>query len=125
MVTRSGNSQHIERPPTDRAILRVWRADRSISDTVAQLYLRWIARFRRYCRELGLAEANELTHEGAKRFQAWYVGSHKISAIPIGLASSSMHALRRVHEVMGTPMPPWRTTAIRRSPASAVLRDYA
>ena len=62
MVTRSGNSQHIERPPTDRDILRVWHADRSISDTVAQLYLQWIARFRRYCGELGLVEANELTH---------------------------------------------------------------
>lgn len=125
MVTRSGNSQHIERQPTDRAMLRVWRADRSISDTVAQLYLQWIARFRLYCGELGLVEANELTHEGTKRFQAWYAGSHKISAIPIGLASSSMHALRRVHEVMGTPMPPWRTPARRRSPSSAVLRDYA
>jgi hypothetical protein len=97
-------------------ILRVWRADRSISDTVAQLYLRWIADFRRYCDELELVEADELTHEGTKRFQAWYAGSHKTRSGPIGLASSSMHALRRVHEVMGTPMPPWRTP---RSSASA------
>ena len=105
--------------------MRVWHADRSISDAVAQLYLQWIARFRRYCDERDLVEANELTHEGTKRFQAWYVSSHKISAIPIGLASSSMHALRRVHEVMGTPMPPWRTPASRRPLSSAVLRDYA
>lgn len=125
MVTRSDNSQRIERPPAVRTILRVWHADRSISDTVARLYLQWIARFRRYCDELELDEANELTREGTKRFQAWYAGSHKISTVPIGLASSSMHALRRVHEVMGTPMPPWRTPASRRSPASAVLRDYA
>lgn len=89
MVTRSGNSQRIERPPTDQAILRVWRADRSISDTVAQLYLKWIASFRLYCGEVGLVEANELTHEGTERFQVWYVGSHKISAIPIGLAVTS------------------------------------
>ena len=125
MVTRSANSQRIERPPTDRAILRVWRADRSISDTVAQLYLQWIARLRRYCDELDLVEANELTHEGTKRLQSWYAGSHKASTVPIGLASSSMRALRRVHEVMGTPMTPWRTPASRRSAASAVLRDYA
>lgn len=125
MVTRSGNSPHIERLPTERAILRVWRADRSISDTVAQLYLQWIARFRRYCEDRGLVEANELTRDGAKRFQAWYAGLHKVSVVPIGLASSSMHALRRVHEVMGTPMPPWRTPASLRPPSSAVLRDYA
>ena len=105
--------------------MRVWRADRSISDTVAQLYLQWIARLRRYCDELDLVEANELTHEGTKRLQSWYAGSHKASTVPIGLASSSMRALRRVHEVMGTPMTPWRTPASRRSAASAVLRDYA
>jgi integrase/recombinase XerD len=125
MVTGSGNSPHIARPPTDQAILRVWRADRSISDTVARLYLQWIERFRRYCGELSLVEANELTHEGTERFHAWYMDSHKACSAPIGPASSSMHALRRVHEVMGTPMPPWRTPASRRSPASAVLRDYA
>ena len=125
MVTRSGNSPPIERLPTERAILRVWRADRSISDTVAQIYLHCIARFRRYCEELGFVEADELTHEGAMRFQAWYAGSHKLGVVPIGLARSSMHALRRVHEVIGTPMPPWRTPAIHRAPTSAVLRDYS
>jgi site-specific recombinase XerD len=125
MGTRSSNSPHIERPPTAQAILRVWRADRSISDAVAQLYLQWIARFRRYCGELGLVEANELTHEGTKRFQAWYLGSHQACIAPTGLTSSSMHALRRVYEVMGAQMPAWRAPTSRRAPASAVLRDYA
>ena len=125
MKVRADNTPHIERPPTDRTILRVWNADRSISDSVAPHYLQWIARFRRYCGELDLVEANELTHEGTKRFQTWYMGSHKVSTVPSSLASSSIHALRRVHEVMGTPMPPWRPPERRRSPASAVLRDYA
>lgn len=125
MGIRSSSSQHTERQPTDRCILEVWRAGRSISDSVARLYLQWIARFRGYCADLGLVEANELTHEGARRFQAWYVGSHKTHTAPVGLASSSMRALRRVHEVVGTPMPPWRTSTSHRSPPSAVLRDYA
>jgi site-specific recombinase XerD len=125
MVTGSDNSPHIARPPTDQAILRVWRADRSIGDTVAHLYLQWIERFRRYCGELGLVEANELTYEGAERFRAWYMDAHKTRTVRIGLASSAMHALRRVHEVMGTPMLPWRIPAVRQPPASAVLRDYA
>ena len=125
MMTGVDNPPHIEGPPSDRTIRRVWRADRSISDAVAPRYLQWIARFRRYCDELGLVEASELTHDGIKRFQTWYAGSQKVATLPTTLVSSSIHALRRVHEVMGTPMPPWRTPQRRRSPASAVLRDYA
>lgn len=53
------------------------------------------------------------------------MASHKACTVPIGLANSSMHALRRVHEVMGTQMPAWRTPASPQSPSSAVLRDYA
>lgn len=35
-----------------------------------------------------------------------------------------MRALRRVHEVMGMPVPPWRPIERREPPATAVLRDY-
>lgn len=125
MVARSGQPQRIERPPTVRAILRVWHADRSISESSERQYLLWISRFRRYCHELDLVEADELTHDGTKRFQAWWVDPRKVNAAPIGLASSSMRALRRVYEVTGISMPPWRSVAHRRPPASAVMRDYA
>lgn len=125
MVTRSGKPAHVDIPPTVPTILRVWRADHSISESSAQQYLQWIARFRRYCDDRGLAEVDELTYEGAKRFKVWYVRSHKIDAAHIGLASSSVRALRRAYEVMDVPVASWKSIERRAPPASTVLRDYA
>lgn len=125
MVTRSHTPPQSRRLPDAKAILHVWRGDRIISASSAQQYLQWIERFRHYCRERSLDEAAELTRDGAKRFQAWYARSHKINTTHLGLASSSMRALRRVHEVVGMPVPPWRPVERRPLPATAVLRDYA
>lgn len=123
MVTRP-NVKPVGSPPTVRVILRAWRADHSISQPSARQYLDWIARFRRYCGEFSLVEVEQLTHEGAARFKAWAVPSRKANA-GLGLASSSLRALRRVYEVIGIAVPPWRSVERRPPPASAVLRDYA
>lgn len=111
--------------PTTRDILRVWRGDRSISPGTAQQYLQWIARLRRYCGELGLQETAQLTHEGAKDFLSWYAKARRIKTTHLGLARSSVRALRRVYEVMGLPVPTWRLVASRPPPTPGVLRDYA
>lgn len=125
MVTQSPKPQPSERTPSVRNILRVWRSDRCVRASSAQQYLQWIGRFRRYCRARGLDEGAELTRDGVKRFQAWYARSRKISAAHLGLARSSLRSLRRVHEVMGMPVPPWQPVERRQPPATAVLRDYA
>lgn len=123
MVTKP-NVNPVGSPPTVRVIVRAWRADHSIGQASARQYLDWITRFRRYCGELGLVEADELTRDGAARFKAWAVPLRKSNA-GLGLASSSLRALRRVYEVIGIPIPPWRSIERRPPPASAVLRDYA
>jgi integrase/recombinase XerD len=124
MVTRSCKSLQRD-APTAQVIMRVWRADRSISANSARQYLQWIGQFRRYCSEHGLVEVDELTRDGAKRFKAWYARSHKIKVASLGLASSSMRALRRVYEVMGAAVPAWSPIKRRQPPAMALLRDYA
>ena len=124
MATPSSKTQQPDHTPSAQDILRVWRGDRCVSASSAQQYLQWIGRFRRYCLELGLGEAAELTRDGVKRFQAWYARSRKINTAHLGLASSSMRSLRRVHEVMGMALPPWRPVEHRPPPATAVLRDY-
>ena len=124
MDTRSCESLQRD-TPTAQVIMCVWRADRSISANSARQYLQWIGQFRRYCSERGLVEVNELTRDGAKRFKAWYARSHKIKVANLGLASSSMRALRRVYEVMGAAVPAWSPIKRRPSPAMALLRDYA
>ena len=125
MATASCKSQRSECTPRAQDILRVWRGDRCVSAGTAQQYMQWIGRFQKYCRSLGLDEAGELTHNGAKRFQAWYAGSRQISIAHLGLASSSVRSLRRVYEVMGMQVPPWRPIEPRPPPTVAVLRDYA
>ena len=124
MDTRSCESLQRD-APTAQVIMCVWRADRSISANSARQYLQWIGQFRRYCSERGLVEVNELTRDGAKRFKAWYARSHKIKVANLGLASSSMRALRRVYEVMGAAVPAWSPIKRGPSPAMALLRDYA
>jgi integrase/recombinase XerD len=125
MDTSSRKIQQSERTPSVQDILRVWRGDRCVRASSAQQYLQWIGRFRRYCRGLGLDEGAELTRDGVRRFQAWYTRSRKINTARLGVASSSMRSLRRVHEVMGMPVPPWQPIERRQPPAMAVLRDYA
>ena len=125
MVTPSDKSRHVEHLPSAQVMLRTWRADRSISEASAQHYLLWIARLRRYCTNLGLVEAQELTHEGVVRFRSWYARSHSVDIAHLGLISASMHALRRVYEVMDMPVPPWKLIKRRPPPALPVLRDYA
>ena len=126
MVTRSVKQPRPAKcPPTVATIERMWRADRSINEASASQYLRWIARFRRYCVQLGLSEADELTREGAKRFKTWSARVPEIEEGNLGNASASLRALRRVYEVIGTPLPAWKTIERRPPPASVVLRDYA
>lgn len=105
--------------------MRTWHADRSISEASAEQYLSRIRRFRRYCVQLGLHEVDELTYEGAGRFQAWCARSRASESGSLGNTSSSLRALRRVYEVMGTQLPPWKPIKRRAPPASTVLRDYA
>jgi len=122
----SGNASHdVEHAPSAAAISRIWRADRSISESSAKVYLQWIARFRRYCGELGLVEADELTHMGAVRFKVWCERARRIDNAHLGRGRSSLRALRRVYEVMGRSMPPWRPIERRPPPAVAVFRDFA
>jgi len=125
MATKSSTAQPPAGTPTTQDILRAWRADRRIKASSAQCYLQWIGWLRRYCCELGLDEAKQLTRDGAERFHAWYARTHKVSAGPIGGVSSSMRSLRRVYEVMGLPVLPWQRAVPRQQPASPLLRDYA
>lgn len=125
MVSQSSKPQPSERIPSAQDILRVWHGDRCVRASSAQQYLQWISRFRRYCRSLGLDEGAELTRDGVERFQTWYARSRRINAANLNLARSSLRSLRRVHEVMGMPVPLWQPIERQRPSATAILRDYA
>lgn len=111
--------------PIEREILAVWRADRCLGDSSAHQYLQWIGRLRHYWAERGLDERTELTRDGAQRFLSWYRREHRVDPRYSGGASEALRALRRVYEVRGQPVPPWRPVAKRPLPRSPLLRAYA
>ncbi|WP_454743906.1 tyrosine-type recombinase/integrase [Cupriavidus necator] len=125
MNTQSPKPQPSERTPSLRDILRVWHGDRCVRPSTARQYLHWIGRFRRYCRALNLDEGAELSRDGVKRFRSWYARTRKVNPAYLSHVGSSVRSLRRVHEVMGLPVPPWQSLECHRPPATGVLRDYA
>jgi site-specific recombinase XerD len=124
MVTSSSMQQPSRRPAV-RDIERAWRGDRCVNADTANQYMRWINRFRCYCSELGLEEANELTRDGAVRFQSWYARTRELEIGNLGLAISSMRSLRRVYEVMGMSAPAWSTPKEPSALVDPLLREYA
>ena len=124
MVT-SSSMQQPSRRPTVRDIERAWRGDRCVNADTANQYMRWINRFRCYCSELGLEEANELTRDGAVRFQSWYARTREFEIGNLGLAISSMRSLRRVYEVMGMSAPAWSASKEPSALVDPLLREYA
>ena len=111
--------------PTITDLLRVWRADRCVQDSSAGVYLQWIRRFRGYCAQRQLDERAELTLENARRFIDWYAGSRQLDAGRLSGASTALHALSRVYQVMGLNPPTWRVEQRVQSSADELLQAYA
>jgi integrase/recombinase XerD len=111
--------------PTTEDMLHVWRAGHSIQDSTANVYLQWIRRFRIYCAERKLHEADELTLDGVDRFTAWYSRRRHRKLRNLGAAYTALCALRRVYKVMGRNVPAWRTDICAPRPTAAVLRAFA
>lgn len=111
--------------PTITDLLRVWRADRCVQDNSAGVYLQWIRRFRGYCAQHQLDERAELTLEKARRFIDWYAGSRQLDAGRLSGASTALHALSRVYQVMGLNPPTWRAAQRVQPPSDELLQAYA
>jgi site-specific recombinase XerD len=111
--------------PTVDNMLGVWRVDRCIQDASALHYIRWIKWFRFYVDRFGLEERTELTREGAARFAAWYGQHRHIDPRQLAHAQKALHALSRVHHVMGLQPPTWSAPLPPGRPASALLQEFA
>ena len=112
-------------PPSAQDMLRIWRADRSVQDSSAGVYLQWIKRFRVYCARRELDERAELTLNGAGRFIACYAQLRRLDPRRIGCARGALQALSRVYHVMGRDPPAWQLPKPIPLPATMLLREYA
>lgn len=111
--------------PAAEDMFQIWRADHSVQDSSAGLYLQWIKRFRVYCARRKLNERAELTLSGARRFIAWYARLRRLDPQRLGGARTALHALSRVYCVMGLDPPAWQPPKPILLPATTLLREYA
>lgn len=125
MRHESVNPNPAIRVPTTTDMLRVWRADRCVQDSSAEVYLQRVKRFRAYCAQQGLDERTELTLGGVRRFIAWYGRQRHLDAAQLSGTRTALYALTRVYLVLGISLPAWQTPARVRAPATALLRAYA
>lgn len=100
---------------------RVWRADRCVRDSSAEVYLRWIRRFRAYGTQCQLDERTELSRDGARRFVMSYARHHHLDPRRLSSAHTVVYALSRVYQVMGLDPPTWQAPKRSRLPATTLL----
>src|SRR5450755_655834 len=112
--------------PTTAEVVGVWRADRCLADSTAQIYLSWIKRLRAYCSERRLDERTELTLEGSRRFIAWYARRRSLDPGAGGScsASAALLSLSRAYQVLCLDPPRWTAAVARRPAASPLLRTF-
>jgi integrase len=105
---------------------RIWRQNRCIHADTASLYRQWIRRFGVYCRICAVAQNDELTFSGVRRFVHWWCAKHpkaKLKYVVNG-ARSALLAWAFALKALGEPVPPWRAT-VSRPPATPLLREFA
>lgn len=95
----------------ERAVLALWRRGHLSSGTIA-IYFQWVRRFRKYCENRKLLEAEQLTAAGVQRFTCAYagprLGRQRSAQNSCNLASNALHAWACAFSALGTPLPPWR-----------------
>ena len=108
------------RDDREREVLRLWRGNHLSPGTLV-IYLHWVHRFRKYCRQRGRNEIAELTRDGALRFARAYRGPRKQGTLAVQSqfgAHNALHAWACALRSLKVPVPPWRE---KRSPAKLSL----
>lgn len=109
----------------EHAVVELWRKGGLSAGTIVN-YLQWIRRFRKYCDERTLVEAEQLTAAGVRQFTRGYVGprlrGRQSSPNSCNYANNALHAWAWALGALGTPLPPWRD---KRAPSlSPLLKEY-
>lgn len=108
------------------AVIQFWRKGHLSWGTV-RVYLGWVRRFRAYCEQHKLAEANQLSLAGVLRFTSAYTGprlKEKNSARgSCETAQNAIHAWACALRSLGDALPPWRCEP-KVQAVSPLLNEY-
>jgi len=95
----------------ERAVVGLWRRGHLSLGTMV-IYLQWVRRFRAYCEDREVAEMEQLTAAGVRRFTRVYAGARlkgqRSAPSSRKLASNAVHAWACALRTLGTSLPPWR-----------------
>lgn len=114
------------RDERERAVVAFWRKGH-LSWSTIQVYLAWVRKFRTYCKQRKLAEADQLSLAGAVRFTRAYAGPRlngKSSAqSSCQVAQRAIHAWTCALRSCGEVIPVWRCPSKVRV-ISPLLNEY-
>lgn len=116
----------VPRDDRERDVICAWRASH-LGDGTIGVYLQWVRRFRGHWSSRAVDEISRLTRAEAVAFARSYVGPRCRRGIRESSrrsACNALHAWWCALELLGVPVPPWRSALIpRRWPA--LLETYA
>ncbi len=109
-----------------RKVVQIWRRS-GLKPSSIVVYLRWVDRFKAYCRAASLDESRELTFAGAFDFAQTYASEHDVSE---QTAYYSAHCALRAWAVglaaaTGRSLPQWRTPPAPSKLSSPLLEEFA
>jgi len=106
-------------------VVQVWRRNHLKPSTVVA-YLRWVFRFKSYCRATGLVESSELTRAGVTDFARVYAREHGISERAAhDNARSALRAWAVALAILGDPPPRWEAQSAPPKQSSPLLEEFA
>jgi len=116
----------VPRDDRERRVIEVWRESAIRLGTVA-VYLTWIRRFRRHCRDEGQDEVARLTLSDAVDCSNSYVGPRRGRRVKNSsrlIARNALHAWSCALQLLGVPVPTWSAAPTPARPP-ALLAAYS
>ncbi len=111
--------------PRRAEVVRIWRENRCLRASSIRLYLRWVRRFKAYCRAQALEEVSQLTLAGVETFATWYAENRGIDRdLAFEGARSALRAWALALEVLGYAIPRWAPGSDPKWPASPLLQAF-
>ena len=99
------------RDDRERAVVDLWRRGH-LSWSTIRVYLNWVRRFRTYCDQRKLIEADQLSSAGALHFARYYVGprlnGRRCARSSQESARNALHAWACALRSLGARLPAWK-----------------
>lgn len=120
------NDRNTDTHPSLRAVVRVWRENRCLRKNSIIQYLRWVRRFKAYCRGKAVKEESQLTLAGVCTFAKWYTQTQGIDGDnAFKGARSALRAWALALSAMGHAVPRWAAPPPPKHLPSPLLQEFA